>query len=70
MCIQNRPNFNFPIQAHYPGPSAERYGAECDPAAGAVPCHLVNFFNIESAEDLFNRVERDLGKALGTRLPQ
>lgn len=45
-------------QAHYPdGPTAERYGSDCDAKAGAVPCHLIDFHNIATAEDLYNRVD-------------
>jgi len=43
--------------AHYPGPGAERYGSDCDAKAGAVPCNLIDFHNIETAADLYAKVE-------------
>jgi hypothetical protein len=43
--------------SHYASPATERYGAECDAKAGAVPCELVNFHNIVDAADLYARVE-------------
>ena len=33
-----------------------RYGAECSVESGAVPCQLINFHNIETVDDLWNRV--------------
>ena len=47
----------FPAQAHYPGPAGERYGSECDAKAGAVPCNLIDFHNVKTALELYNKVE-------------
>merc|ERR1712242_370773 len=47
----------YKAMAHYPGPGAERYGSDCDAKAGAVPCHLIDFHNIDSAKDLYDKVE-------------
>lgn len=43
--------------SHITGDNYNRYGAECAVEAGAVPCHLINFHNIVSVQDLFDRVQ-------------
>jgi hypothetical protein len=43
--------------SHITDASYDRYGAECSPDAGAVPCDLINFHNVVDAADLFARVK-------------
>lgn len=54
-----------PAKAHYAAYATERYGAECDPVAGAVPCDLIDFHNIVDAADLYNRVEKLVSHVYG-----
>ena len=42
--------------AHLDSEDYNRYGADCRYDAGAVPCHLINFFDIASTKDLYQRV--------------
>ena len=43
--------------SHMTGNTYDRYGAECAPEAGAVPCNLIDFHNVESPQDLVDRVK-------------
>ena len=44
-----------------------RYGADCRPDAGAVPCDLVNFHHVTSTDDLYSRIEALFNKVFKNR---